>query len=201
MATDNSLPAPPRAYLVPRRRRTEQRSWAQPLPTSGTWKVTGEAGSGVSSFLIDTVVRAVESGADPRGILVISSSKESGARLRVEDLQRRALEELSLEPEQLLAEYRQLPALTGLHKVELADGTLQGTRDDARGTWELEAPLPAIVTVNDKSDKPRFPNFKGLMAAKKAEITTLTLSDLGIEAIAPTTSGRVTDPERFSTAR
>ena len=88
----------------------------------------------------------------------------------------------------LLAEYRQLPALTGLHKVELADGTLQGTREDARGTWELEAPLPAIVTVNDKSDKPRFPNFKGLMAAKKAEITTFTLTDLGIEAIAPTTS-------------
>lgn len=88
----------------------------------------------------------------------------------------------------LLAEYRQLPALTGLHKVELADGTLQGTREDARGTWELEAPLPAIVTVNDKSDKPRFPNFKGLMAAKKAEITTFTVADLGIEAIAPTTS-------------
>ena len=88
----------------------------------------------------------------------------------------------------LLAEYRQLPALTGLHKVELADGTLQGTREDARGTWELEAPLPAIVTVNDKSDKPRFPNFKGLMAAKKAEITTFTLAELGIEAIAPTTS-------------
>ncbi|MDU7790192.1 MAG: electron transfer flavoprotein subunit beta/FixA family protein, partial [Corynebacterium sp.] len=88
----------------------------------------------------------------------------------------------------LLAEYRQLPALTGLHKVELAGGTLRGTRDDARGTWELEAPLPAIVSVNDKSDKPRFPNFKGLMAAKKAEITTFSLADLGIEAIAPTTS-------------
>ena len=87
----------------------------------------------------------------------------------------------------LLAEYRQLPA----HRPaqgRAADGTLQGTRDDARGTWELEAPLPAIVTVNDKSDKPRFPNFKGLMAAKKAEITTFTLADLGIEAIAPTTS-------------
>lgn len=88
----------------------------------------------------------------------------------------------------LLAEYRQLPALTELHQVELSGGTVKGSREDARGTWELEAALPAIISVTDKADKPRFPNFKGLMAAKKAEITTLNVADLGIEAIAPTTT-------------
>lgn len=88
----------------------------------------------------------------------------------------------------LLAEYRQLPALTELHQVELSGGAVKGSREDARGTWELEAALPAIISVTDKADKPRFPNFKGLMAAKKAEITTLSVADLGIEAIAPTTT-------------
>lgn len=87
----------------------------------------------------------------------------------------------------LLAEYRQLPALTNLTSVALHGLSISGTREDARGHWELEAALPAIVTVTDKSDKPRFPNFKGLMAAKKHEITVLSVADLGIEAIAPTT--------------
>lgn len=88
----------------------------------------------------------------------------------------------------LLAEYRQLPALTELHKVELSGSAVKGNREDARGTWKIEAALPAIISVTDKADKPRFPNFKGLMAAKKAEITTLSVADLGIEAIAPTTT-------------
>ena len=88
----------------------------------------------------------------------------------------------------LLAEYRQLPALTELQQVELSGGAVKGSREDARGTWVLEAALPAIISVTDKADKPRFPNFKGLMAAKKAEITTLSVADLGIDAIAPTTT-------------
>lgn len=88
----------------------------------------------------------------------------------------------------LLAEYRQLPALTELISVELSGQRLRGVREDARGRWELEAALPAIVTVTDQADKPRFPNFKGLMAAKKAEVTTLDVAALGIEALAPVTA-------------
>ena len=60
----------------------------------------------------------------------------------------------------LLAEYRQLPALTELHQVELSGSTVKGSREDARGTWELEAALPAIISVTDKADKPRFPRFR-----------------------------------------
>ena len=78
--------------------------------------------------------------------------------------------------------------LEDVHQVQLSGSTVKGSREDARGTWELEAALPAIISVTDKADKPRFPNFKGLMAAKKAEITTLNVADLGIEAIAPTTT-------------
>lgn len=88
----------------------------------------------------------------------------------------------------LLAEYRQLPAMTELKSLSLEGGVLRGVREDAHGHWELEAALPAIATFTDKADKPRFPNFKGLMAAKNAEITTLDVASLGIDAVAPTTT-------------
>ncbi|MCT1444910.1 ATP-dependent helicase [Corynebacterium sanguinis] len=158
MATDNSLPAPPRAYLVPRRRRTAQRSWAQPLPTSGTWKVTGEAGSGVSSFLIDTVVRAVESGADPRGILVISSSKESGARLRVELSDRLAASGFVIDEPMVrsvhslaFALLRQrvdgdIRLISGAEQDAAIRQLLQGHAEDGRGTWP-EQLRPALSMV------------------------------------------------------
>lgn len=54
------------------------------MPRTGRWKVTGAAGTGVSSFVIDTVIQKLEDGADPSGILVVTASKEAGARLRQE---------------------------------------------------------------------------------------------------------------------
>ena len=51
--------ATPRAHLVARARRAEARQWPVELPARGLWKVTGEAGSGVSSFLVDTAVKAI----------------------------------------------------------------------------------------------------------------------------------------------
>jgi electron transfer flavoprotein beta subunit len=48
--------------------------------------------------------------------------------------------------------------------------------------FTLEATLPAIVSVNEKINEPRFPSFKGIMAAKKKEVTELTLADIGVEA-------------------
>lgn len=87
----------------------------------------------------------------------------------------------------LLAEYRQLPALTQLNEVSFDGELLHGLREDAHGTWKLTSPLPAIASVTDKSGKPRFPNFKGLMAAKKHEVTKLDVAALGIEPIASVT--------------
>ena len=81
----------------------------------------------------------------------------------------------------LLAEYAQLPALTSLKSMSVGGGIVRGVREDSRGTWELEAPLPAIVAVTDKADRPRFPNFKGLMAARKADITTYDLAAIGVD--------------------
>lgn len=88
----------------------------------------------------------------------------------------------------LLAEYRQIPALTQAHDVRIEGGAVRATRADERGTWELSAQLPALVTVTEASDKPRFPNFKGMKAAKKHEITYLTPAQIGLEPVASATA-------------
>ena len=80
----------------------------------------------------------------------------------------------------IVAEYRQCPALTELRAVALEGDTVTGTRGDAHGHRGPPPPLPAVVSVTDKADKPRFPNFKGLMAAKKHEITTWDLAAIGV---------------------
>ncbi|KAA8744876.1 electron transfer flavoprotein subunit beta/FixA family protein [Corynebacterium tuscaniense] len=81
----------------------------------------------------------------------------------------------------LLAEYRQVPALTQVHGLRISGDTIAATREDEHGTWELEATLPALVTVTELADKPRFPNFKGMKAAKNHEITRLSLADIGVD--------------------
>lgn len=80
----------------------------------------------------------------------------------------------------VLAEYRQVPALTQVKELALDGQTVTATREAQEGTYQLQAQLPAIVSVTEWADKPRFPNFKGLMAAKKAEIRHLTLAEIGV---------------------
>ncbi|WP_099022577.1 electron transfer flavoprotein subunit beta/FixA family protein [Mycolicibacterium palauense] len=82
----------------------------------------------------------------------------------------------------VLAEYLGLPQLTHLRKLTVADGKVSGERETDEGVFTLEATLPAIVSVNEKINEPRFPSFKGIMAAKKKEVTPLTLAEIGVEA-------------------
>jgi electron transfer flavoprotein beta subunit len=46
----------------------------------------------------------------------------------------------------------------------------------------VSASLPAVVSVTEQLAEARFPNFKGIMAAKKKPVETLSISDLGIDA-------------------
>ncbi|RAV32552.1 electron transfer flavoprotein subunit beta/FixA family protein [Corynebacterium heidelbergense] len=81
----------------------------------------------------------------------------------------------------LLAEYRQIPALTHLEEISLENGTVTGKRVTEEGVFGLEAPTPAIVSVTEKSNEPRFAKFKLIMAAKKKEIKELSLADIGVD--------------------
>ncbi|WKD59437.1 electron transfer flavoprotein subunit beta/FixA family protein [Corynebacterium caspium] len=81
----------------------------------------------------------------------------------------------------IIAEYRAIPALTQVRDLKLVDGKIQAVREDPHGIYEVSASLPAVVSVTDQNAKPRFPNFKGLMAAKKHPIKTLSIADIGVQ--------------------
>ena len=81
----------------------------------------------------------------------------------------------------IIAEYLGLPQLTHMRKIVIEGGKISGERETDEGLCSVEASLPAIVSVTEKINEPRFPSFKGIMAAKKKEVSTLTLADIGVE--------------------
>ncbi|MBD0322851.1 MAG: electron transfer flavoprotein subunit beta/FixA family protein [Aldersonia sp.] len=81
----------------------------------------------------------------------------------------------------IIAEYLGIPQLTHLRKLTVEGDKVTGERETDEGVFHLEANLPAIVSVTEKINEPRFPSFKGIMAAKKKEVITYTLADLGID--------------------
>ncbi|MCQ6554712.1 electron transfer flavoprotein subunit beta/FixA family protein [Streptomyces sp. C10-9-1] len=82
----------------------------------------------------------------------------------------------------LLAERLGVPQVTLLSEVAVEDGKVTGRRDGDTASEQLEASLPAVVSVTDQSGEARYPSFKGIMAAKKKPVESLDLSDLDIEA-------------------
>jgi electron transfer flavoprotein beta subunit len=84
----------------------------------------------------------------------------------------------------MLAERLAWPQMTYANKVEAdpAGGTLTIHRLTDDGFDTVESSLPAVVSVVEKINEPRYPSFKGIMAAKKKPVETLALSDLGLDA-------------------
>ncbi|MEL5955945.1 electron transfer flavoprotein subunit beta/FixA family protein, partial [Streptomyces sp. CLV115] len=80
----------------------------------------------------------------------------------------------------LLAERLGVPQVTLLSEVSVGDGVVRGRRDGDSASEQLEASLPAVVSVTDQSGEARYPSFKGIMAAKKKPVVSWDLDDLGI---------------------
>jgi electron transfer flavoprotein beta subunit len=80
----------------------------------------------------------------------------------------------------MLAERLGVPAVTYLSELRVAEGTITGVRDSDTAAERVEATLPAVVSVTDRSGEARYPSFKGIMAAKKKPLESLGLDDLGI---------------------
>ncbi|MEU4739976.1 electron transfer flavoprotein subunit beta/FixA family protein [Actinosynnema sp. NPDC023658] len=82
----------------------------------------------------------------------------------------------------ILAELLGLPQVTQVRKLTVEGGTVKAERETDEGVVHLEASLPAVVSVNEKINEPRYPSFKGIMAAKKKPVSTLSVADLGLDA-------------------
>lgn len=79
-----------------------------------------------------------------------------------------------------IAEHLGAAVLTWLSEVEISEDRVSGTRALDIGTQKVVAELPAVISVTEALPEARFPNFKGIMAAKKKPVDTLSLSDLGL---------------------
>ncbi|WP_100444553.1 electron transfer flavoprotein subunit beta/FixA family protein [Glycomyces xiaoerkulensis] len=82
----------------------------------------------------------------------------------------------------LLAGRLGVPALTGARSIEPDGEGVKVEHQRDNGYDVLTAPLPAIASVWDTINTPRYPSLKGIMAAKRKPVETLTLGDLGIDA-------------------
>jgi electron transfer flavoprotein beta subunit len=91
-----------------------------------------------------------------------------------------------------VAERLQLPFLSQATKLTLGDGVVIVDRETEVGNDTIEATLPAVVAVSDAINEPRYTSLKGMMAAKKKPLDTLTASDLGITADAVGVAGSQT---------
>jgi electron transfer flavoprotein beta subunit len=82
----------------------------------------------------------------------------------------------------MLAERLGLPAVTYASELTVDGGKATIRRDGDAASQTITATLPALVSVTDQINEPRYPSFKGIMAAKKKPVETWSLADLGVDA-------------------
>lgn len=82
---------------------------------------------------------------------------------------------------QQLAELLEVPSLSFARKVERSGDKIRIERQTQDGYNVVEATLPALITVTSGVVEPRYPNFKGIMQAKKKPVDTKTCADLGVD--------------------
>ncbi|MGN6128512.1 MAG: electron transfer flavoprotein subunit beta/FixA family protein [Humibacter sp.] len=83
----------------------------------------------------------------------------------------------------MLAEHLGLAQVTNLSSITVGDGAVTGTRVIDGGTAEVTAVLPAVASITEAMPDPRLPSFKGIMAAKKKPVTTITAAELNADLL------------------
>ena len=85
----------------------------------------------------------------------------------------------------VLAAALHLPAVTLANRLEVDGGAVTVTRTVGTVREVLSAPLPALVSVTDQANEPRYPNFAAMRAAKKKPIDFWDVSELGLQIAEP----------------
>jgi electron transfer flavoprotein beta subunit len=84
-------------------------------------------------------------------------------------------------PEQI-AELLGLPSVTFAKHVAVDGSSLKVQRQTEEGFDDVTSPLPAVISVTAGVVEPRYPSFKGIMAAKSKPVDEVTAADLGVSA-------------------
>jgi electron transfer flavoprotein beta subunit len=82
----------------------------------------------------------------------------------------------------VIADHLQMPSLTQVIKIDTAEGKLRCERQAEYGYDTVEVELPAVISVGDAINEPRYPSLKAIMGAKKKPLDKLSAGDAQIEA-------------------
>jgi electron transfer flavoprotein beta subunit len=82
----------------------------------------------------------------------------------------------------VVADYLKMPSLTQVIKMDVGDGKLTCERQAEYGYDTVEVEMPAVISVGDAINEPRYPSLKAIMGAKKKPLDTVAIGDVGIEA-------------------
>ncbi|MBW8058861.1 MAG: electron transfer flavoprotein subunit beta/FixA family protein [Solirubrobacterales bacterium] len=88
----------------------------------------------------------------------------------------------------VVADHLKMPSLTQVVKLDVADGKLRCERQAEYGYDTVEVELPAVISVGDAINEPRYPSLKAIMGAKKKPLDAKATADAGID------SGMVGEP-------
>jgi electron transfer flavoprotein beta subunit len=100
----------------------------------------------------------------------------------------------------LLAEVLGVPQLTQARNVTVAGSSVTIERVTETGYDKVEGSTPAVISVVEKINDPRYPSFKGIMAAKSKPIDVKSLADLGLDAGEVGLAGAASTVESFELA-
>jgi electron transfer flavoprotein beta subunit len=82
----------------------------------------------------------------------------------------------------VVADHLRMPSLTQVIKMDVAEGKLTCERQAEYGYDTVEVALPAVISVGDAINEPRYPSLKAIMGAKKKPLDTVGIGDVGIES-------------------
>ncbi|MDQ3676742.1 MAG: electron transfer flavoprotein subunit beta/FixA family protein [Actinomycetota bacterium] len=82
----------------------------------------------------------------------------------------------------IVADHLQMPSLTQVIKMDVTAGKLRCERQAEYGYDTVDIELPAVISVGDAINEPRYPSLKAIMGAKKKPLDALAIGDVGIDA-------------------
>ena len=144
----------------------------------------------------ETIRKALAMGAD-RGVLVTDAALEGSDAIGTARVLAAALRKIGFDlaifgsssadayggvVPSAMAEFLGQPLLSFASKLEVADGTAKIERAAETGYQTAQATLPALVSVIQTINTPRYPTMKGIMGSKRKPLETLSLADLDIDA-------------------
>ncbi len=137
------------------------------------------------SYGLDDAVQVVDdavSGSDALAVAKVIAAALEGEEFDLVVMGAQATDARTSIVPAAVAELLGLPALTYARKLEVDGDKVTVHRETDEGWDIVESSLPAVVSVVEAINEPRYPSFKGIMAAKSKPLDVKSLADIGVDA-------------------